>query len=236
MSVVVRPGRFVGEVHPIGKLASTMLSVSIASMAEPGRFRRGRMLQIDGAVLRLEIDAGTVRGTVQGSVADPYTVVVSAPTVDRPITHDGELPAAMVTGLMPRPGELLTSCTCPDPDDPCKHSIAALVALAEQVATQPDLLLAWRCHSPGSAPDARRPGVQPPHLRLAGPPIRGRAPERTASEHPDWSAFVGDTPVAAPLVVPELPAEPASLGAASLGSIDIAEWVRSALAALRDDD
>lgn len=177
MSIVIRPGRFVGEVHPVGKLASTMLSVTVASMGDPARFRRGRALQLEGAVQRLEIDAGTLRASVVGSRPDPYSVVISAPTIERPSGPAGDssgVARSMIAGLLPDKADVLTSCSCPDFDDPCKHSMAALLAFAEQLTSQPRLLIEWRCHST----DGRRAEVgsrrsrdsTDRHLRLATPP------------------------------------------------------------------
>lgn len=276
MSIVIRPGRFVGEVHPVGKLAATMLSVTVASMGDPARFRRGRALQLEGAVQRLEIDAGTLRASVVGSRPDPYSVVISAPTIDRPTGPVGDssgVARSMIAGLLPDKADVLTSCSCPDFDDPCKHSMAALLAFAEQLTSQPRLLVEWRCHST----DGRRAEVgsrrsrdtTDRHLRLATPasddrpsaastaasPATGspgsapgqtdttaprqrpaaRTPEQQAMEHPDWAAFVGSVGLAPP-VVPEVSREPASVGNARMGTIDLGGWVRSALEQLRRDD
>ena len=76
MSIVIRPGQFSGEPHPVGKLASTLLSVTLAGMADPPRFRRGKSYVADRAVTRLEISTGVLRATVLGSRSDPYEVIV----------------------------------------------------------------------------------------------------------------------------------------------------------------
>lgn len=265
MSIVIRPGRFVGEVHPVGKLAATMLSVTVASMGDPARFRRGRALQVEGAVQRLEIDAGTLRASVIGSRPDPYSVVISAPTVERPTGPVGDssgVARSMIAGLLPDKADILTSCSCPDFDDPCKHSMAALLAFAEQLTSQPRLLIEWRCH----ASDGRRAEVgsrrgrdtTDRHLRLATPPSDPqppqsqppapqsdgtgphrrpavRTPEQQAMEHPDWARFVGDVALE-PLEVPEIPGEAAAVGNATMGSVDLGGWVRSAHEQLRRRD
>lgn len=177
MSIVIRPGRFVGDVHPVGKLAATMLSVTVASMGDPARFRRGKSIQLEGGVQRLEIEPGLLRASVIGSRPDPYSVVVSAPTIDRPTGPVGDssgVARSMISGLLPDKAHVLTSCTCPDFDDPCKHSMAALLAFAEQLTSQPRLLVEWRCHPA----DGRRAEVgsrrsrdsTDRHLRLATPP------------------------------------------------------------------
>ena len=63
MSVVVVPSNWVGIPHPAGRLANTLLSVAVAGIADPTRFRKGRQYATDGAVTRLEVDHGIVRGT-----------------------------------------------------------------------------------------------------------------------------------------------------------------------------
>ena len=71
MSIVLVPGQFRGEPHPVGKLASALLSVSVAGMADPARFRRGKTYVLDGAVTRLEVSSGQLLATVVGSRATP---------------------------------------------------------------------------------------------------------------------------------------------------------------------
>ena len=265
MSIVIRPGRFVGDVHPVGKLAATMLSVTVASMGDPARFRRGRALQVEGAVQRLEIDAGTLRASVIGSRPDPYSVVISAPTIERPTGPVGDssgVARSMIAGLLPDKADVLTSCSCPDFDDPCKHSMAALLALAEQLTSQPRLLIEWRCHATDSRPaevgSRRARDTTDRHLRLATPPgdlqpsstVRpteppdgtgprqrpvARTPEQQAMEHDDWARFVGDVDLDPP-EVPEVPRDAASVGNATMGTVDLGGWIRSALEQLRRND
>jgi hypothetical protein len=260
VSIVIRPGRFVGEVHPVGKLASTMLSVTVASMGDPARFRRGRTLQLEGAVQRLEIDAGTLRASVVGSRPEPYSVVISAPTIPRPTGPVGDssgVARSMIAGLLPDKSDVLTSCSCPDFDDPCKHSVAALLAFAEQLTSQPRLLIEWRCHGTdgqrAEVGSRRLRDTTDRHLRLAAPPNTAasiaprpdstgpgrrpmaRTPEQQAMEHPDWLRFVGAVGIE-PLEIPDVPSEAASVGNAAMGTIDLGGWVRSALEQLRRDD
>ena len=62
MSIVVVPGQFHAVPHPAGKLASTLLSVTVAGMADPARFRRGKTYVAEHAVSRLEVDARPAAG------------------------------------------------------------------------------------------------------------------------------------------------------------------------------
>jgi hypothetical protein len=133
------------DADPVGKLATTLLSVTVAGMAEPGRFRRGRVYATQGAVVRLVLDPGIVRAEVLGSDPQPYDVEIRVPTVAVP-PDMGPIPErGQVSRLIPDDDDIGTWCTCPDADSPCKHAVAALVCLATAFSTRPDLLVIWRC-------------------------------------------------------------------------------------------
>ncbi len=200
MSVVLIPGAFRREAHPVGKLAATLLSVAVAGMADPNRFRRGKAYAGQRAVTRLTVQTGVCEAVVSGSRAEPYRVVVAVPTVTPPgdVTDPAGYRAEM-TRLVPDASELMVSCTCPDWDDPCKHAIAALLTLAEELAGRPELIVAWRC-----AEGAPRRGRAA--LATAGRSVPGRpAPvPRPAPPAPavdpfatdEWRAFEGlDSPI-----------------------------------------
>ncbi len=66
MSIVLLPGQFRGEPHPVGRLASTLLSVAVAGMADPPRFRRGKLYVAENGAnqiseLTLKGDTATVK-------------------------------------------------------------------------------------------------------------------------------------------------------------------------------
>lgn len=134
-----------------------------------GRLVRGRSYARKGQVLDLEVIAGSVAATVQGSRPRPYRVSVELspiwPTlwekVERVIAGQviysakllaGEMPedleqvfTELGLSLFPRNVEELTmECTCPDWSVPCKHVAAALYLLAEAFDRDPFLILAWR--------------------------------------------------------------------------------------------
>ncbi|MEY4173500.1 MAG: hypothetical protein RI900_665, partial [Actinomycetota bacterium] len=169
MSIVVVPGQFHSAPHPAGKLASTLLSVAVAGLADPARFRRGKQYVGDHAVGRLELEAGLLRATVTGSRATPYQVVVRVPLLP-PFDHaTSDALRQQLTRLTPEPVDIDTSCTCPDPETPCKHAVAALLAFAAELVAQPRLLVQWRCatgDTPRAEVGSRASG--PPRLRLVG--------------------------------------------------------------------
>lgn len=178
MSIVVIPGQFRGDQHPVGKLASTLMSVLVAGMADPARFRRGKVYVGDGAVSRLEVSHGQLLAKVVGSRDEPYQVVVTTRTIDRPVLGSPEVLRNQINRLTPEGGDLMVSCSCPDWDDPCKHAVAALLAFSNELVSRPELLIEWRC-TPSAEPSGGRaqvgsrakPGER--HLRLAPEPVAG---------------------------------------------------------------
>ncbi len=232
MTIVIIPGQFRGEPHPVGKLASTLLSVAVAGMADPARFRRGKTYVTEGAVSRLQVSSGQLLASVTGSRADSYHVIVAVRPIERPDLSTPELLRAQINRLTPEGNELMVSCTCPDDADPCKHGVAALLAFAAELVSRPELVVEFRCVSgDGEAPSRAEVGSRARsserHLRLA-PAIkeRVRAPEPpTPWENPEWIEFLGKVPPP----TPDVPREPAQVRRAMLGTIDLGNWVQSAI-------
>ena len=237
MTIVLVPKQFRGEPHPVGKLASTLLSVAVAGLADPPRFRRGKSLVVEGAVTRLDVSTGRLIATVLGSRNTPYQVIIAVRPIERPDLSTPELLRAQINRLTPEGRELMIGCSCPDDADPCKHGVAALLAFAAELVSRPELVVEFRCVAAGDeAPtraevgsrargSERRDGER--HLRLA-PTIkeRVRAPEPpTPWENPEWIEFLGKVPPP----TPDVPREPAQVRRAMLGTIDLGTWVRSAI-------
>lgn len=237
MSIVIRPGQFRGDVHPVGKLATTLLSVTLAGMADPPRFRRGKVYVAEGAVTRLEVSTGLLKATVQGSRADPYEVIVAVGLAGRPPAGNADSLRPHLATLTPEARELMVSCNCPDWDDPCKHAVAGLLAFAAELTYRPELLLAWRCTADGDEAPPRRAGVGSRaagrHLRLAPPPPSGPAASEPPSPFatPEWQAFLGASSLpSAPLVA----SERAPTGNGRLAAHHLGEWIATALDVLVD--
>jgi hypothetical protein len=228
MSIVITPGpaHLRQEATPAGRLAASLLSVTVAGLADPQRFRRGKAYLADHAVTRLEVSEGVLLATVVGGRPDPYHVTVTVETVARP-DELGQMPErSHVARLIPRGDDVLTSCTCPDWDDPCKHGVAALLALAAEFAARPELLVIWRC---GEVDGRARPKVgsraRPErHLRLVPP-----SPPPSPFDTEEWHEFAGDG-----LTIPqcEVTMEPLALPAMNLDRTDVADVIRSAWQAL----
>jgi hypothetical protein len=109
-----------------------MLKVLTAEMSDPGRFTRGKRLRADDAVVDLVIGHGAATAVVQGSRPDPYVVTL--------LTRAGR--------SVPSRRDVTIRCTCPDDEggggDACKHGVAAMFALADEVSLDLDVLARWR--------------------------------------------------------------------------------------------
>jgi len=224
MSIVITPGpaHLRREPTPAGRLAASLLSVTVAGLADPQRFRRGKSYLAENSVSRLDLSEGVLLATVVGSRAEPYHVTVTVEMVERPDDLGQTLDRTQVARLIPRGEELLFSCTCPDWEDPCKHGVAALLALAAELGPRPELLASWRC---GDLDDRARPKVgsrarADRHLRLVPP-----APPPSPFETPEWHDFAGEN-----LTIPrcDVPTKPLPLPTLVLDRTDVADIIRSA--------
>jgi hypothetical protein len=179
----MRPRRSFGA-DPKGRLPAAMLRALAAELADPGRFGRAKAYARDDAVTDIQVEPGTVRGVVVGSRADPYVATVRVrPLGDDDLT-DAAAGLATAAQLQPERDDLAVTCTCPDGDTHgvvCKHALATLLVLADEVTIEPGLLVRWRSGQvrwpdrPGGVPSA--PGRSVPtavdvlaeRLRSGGP-------------------------------------------------------------------
>jgi hypothetical protein len=124
------------------QLVPTLLKTLVAGMSDPNRLSRGRTYARQGAVDELDVHDGIISGSVQGSRAQPYEVTVRARPAD---SFDS------LIKLVPERNEISFLCSCPDWDDPCKHAVAVVIAFADLVAEDPDLLRTWRGKTRGGS-------------------------------------------------------------------------------------
>jgi uncharacterized Zn finger protein len=128
-----------------------MLRVLAAELSDPGRFTRAKAYARDGAVVDIDVEPGVVRAEVQGSRYEPYAAEVRTVAASRRDTETAAAGgAAGIELLVPERAEITTWCTCPDDSRACKHAIAALLVLADEITVEPDLLVRWRS---GDAPE-----------------------------------------------------------------------------------
>lgn len=205
-----------------GKIVTTLLSVAAAGLVEPGRFRRGREYQLEGAVSELAVDPGVVRAIVQGSRRTPYEVLISTTFVP-PVGDGTPLDRHRLAALTPDADDLHLTCTCPDGDAPCKHAAAALLAFAAEAGDRPELLSNWRC----GEPKGRARAVV--GSRAGGPAAARHLPAAAAAASPfaspAWQEFFG---AGLPDPGEPIPFEPFGIGAEHLGPFDVSAMIRSA--------
>ncbi|MFC0626419.1 SWIM zinc finger family protein [Kribbella deserti] len=135
---------------------------------DPNRLGRGRSYARRSSVLEHHVQPGAVTAIVQGSRPKPYDVsvriraftddewtavldVVAAQVGRVAALLDGELPPDLVDDvqaagldLLPKSGEVVTSCNCPDFAIPCKHSAAVCYLIADALDEDPFALLLLR--------------------------------------------------------------------------------------------
>lgn len=138
-----KPRKPFGATHP-GRLPATMVKVLAAEMSDPSRLRRGKQYAKDGSVLDIVVEPGAVVCEIQGSRSTPYLATIEV------TSGDG----------MPLRRDITCSCTCPDDDNwddhACKHVVAALFALSNELLLEPELLDVWRSNA-GAHVDATGP-------------------------------------------------------------------------------
>jgi uncharacterized Zn finger protein len=172
---------------------------ALERLVDAGRLSRGRSYARAGQVLSIEERGGQVKARVQGSRPKPYTVSIELKrltdaqweaVVERMaeraafVAHllAGEMPqdieeafvAAGVSLFPDRSGDLITSCSCPDSANPCKHVAASHYILAERFDEDPFMLFRLRGRSEDqilAALRERRAGAEGLAAGAPGPAI-----------------------------------------------------------------
>jgi uncharacterized Zn finger protein len=126
-----RPRKPYGPKLP-GRLYGTMIKVLAAEMSDQGRLSRGKQYWAEDAVIDIVVGHGAVTAEIQGSRAQPYIVTLEA------AAGDG----------VPGRRDLWVQCTCPDDAgtgaDACKHVVAAMFTLSDEISIDPELVERWR--------------------------------------------------------------------------------------------
>ncbi len=141
----------------------------LESFSMGNRLTRGRAYARQGQVLSIDVEPGLVKARVQGSQTRPYTIKIqlkplSSQDWERVIgvmATQALFAAKLLAGEMPETIEeafqrvhlslfpttvkdLVTSCTCPDWANPCKHVAAVYYLLAERFDEDPFLIFKLR--------------------------------------------------------------------------------------------
>ncbi len=161
------------------------------------RLSRGRSYARSGQVLSINVAAGEVTATVQGSRPKPYDVTINVAELSgkewdklvRGLSAQARFAAKLLAGEMPQDVEdiftetglslfpqklkdLRTECSCPDYSNPCKHIAAVYYLLGEEFDRDPFLL--FRLRGLGREELAKK-------LTAAGAPAPAAASAETAS-------------------------------------------------------
>jgi uncharacterized Zn finger protein len=156
-----------------GRIGDTWWSQRFIAVLETlgigSRLQRGKRYARTGQVLTLEVTAGEVRASVQGSRAKPYRVFIETDVLTGPEWEEIEslmasravFAARLLADEMPEEieqvfvgssttlfptsaDELDSACSCPDWENPCKHIAAVYYLLAEAFDADPFLIFVWR--------------------------------------------------------------------------------------------
>lgn len=142
---------------------------ALEAIMDSGRLGRGRRYARKGQVLEINEQAGLITARVQGSRRTPYKVRIEiAPLSDaewdkviEAMAGQALFAAKLLAGEMPQnieeafatagvslfPGrskDLITSCSCPDWANPCKHIAAVYYLMGERFDEDPFLLFELR--------------------------------------------------------------------------------------------
>jgi hypothetical protein len=176
-----------------GKIAAMRLKILAAEVSDAARLSRGKRYHADQAVVDIEVSTGLVVCEVQGARPDPYQVRLQVTGGD---------------GVPMRP-ELRVNCECADADismvRACKHGVAAIFALANEVLIDPEVLVQWRAGAPAarSAVPATSPHSGPKSDPELDPDLDPPSQQRSFTkdrfgELLDWPAGTG------PITIPRL--------------------------------
>ncbi len=156
-----------------GSIGETWWSKRWVSVLESfdlgARLTRGRSYARKGQVISIDIEPGSVRARVQGTMSKPYDVLIKLTPlsgaewekVTSAMASKAVFSARLLSGEMPqnieeafsdsgvslfpeKKKDLVTDCSCPDWSNPCKHIAAVYYLLAEQFDTDPFLIFKLR--------------------------------------------------------------------------------------------
>ncbi|HTE54552.1 MAG TPA: SWIM zinc finger family protein [Kofleriaceae bacterium] len=170
---------------------------------DAGRLARGRTYARAGRTHDLVVEGGVVTAKVTGSRSTPYQITIELAQLPDPawtraiagMAARAQFAAELLAGRMPheidevfraagtslfpaRRADLVTSCSCPDWGDPCKHVAATHYVLGEALDRDPFLLSELRGRTRSQLLDAlrlARAGEPAPAPRKARGAVKAKA-------------------------------------------------------------
>ncbi|MEN8653387.1 SWIM zinc finger family protein [Streptomyces sp. 21So2-11] len=187
---------------------------------DPARLARGRSYASAGNVGAISVAPGRIVTYVRGSRPRPYRTEIRLRALsdddwDRFLTTaaadplhmaallDKDMPHSLVESaaeagvdLLPVPGDLAPSCSCPDHGHPCKHAAALCYETARLLDNDPFVLLLMRGRAERDLLDdlARRNAAHSAREKPAPPPFPG-IPAATALTPRTLPALPGPLPM-----------------------------------------
>ena len=156
-------------------------SEALKRIMDPGRLSRGRSYARRGQVININEKFGRISAQVQGSRAKPYKVSIEIESLSDEAWEQvfdllsgeviftaqllaGEMPpeieqvfSAVGASLFPTSRrQIITSCSCPDPANPCKHIAAVYFLMGEAFDANPFMLFRLRGRSQEQVLEALR--------------------------------------------------------------------------------
>jgi uncharacterized Zn finger protein len=156
-----------------GRIGDTWWSARFLAVLDSfglsSRLQRGKRYARTGQVIAMEVSPSQVSASVQGSRAKPYRVFIETATLSEPewrsvedaMSARASFVAALLAGEMPEniedafaesacslfpeaSDDIVSACSCPDWENPCKHIAAVYYLLAEAFDSDPFLIFTWR--------------------------------------------------------------------------------------------
>ncbi|GAA2960775.1 SWIM zinc finger family protein [Streptomyces enissocaesilis] len=166
---------------------------------DPARLARGRTYASEGNVGAISVAPGRIVTYVRGSRPRPYRTEIRLRALDDEDWErflataaanpahiaallDKDMPHSLVDSaaeagvdLLPAPGDLVPSCSCPDRGHPCKHAAALCYETARLLDADPFVLLLMRGRAERDLLDdlARRNAALSVREKPAPPPFPG---------------------------------------------------------------
>lgn len=156
-------------------------ALAVVLLGDTGRLARGKSYARAGRTHDLVIKGGEVTAKVTGSRPTPYRVTIEVAQLPAlawnqaiaGMARQAQFAAELLAGQMPKaiaevfraagahlfpatPADLVTSCTCPDWGDPCKHVAATHYVLGEALDRDPFLVFELRGRTKAQVLDALR--------------------------------------------------------------------------------
>jgi uncharacterized Zn finger protein len=185
---------------------------ALERLVNPGRLARGRSYARTGRVLSLDVGRAGAEARVLGTRPEPYQVSIHFATLgdaaweqvfqqmasqalyaarllseEMPETIEDVFAAAGSSLFPAEQSDMVTSCSCPDPANPCKHVAAVHYLLGERFDADPFLMFLIRGRDKEQIVEALR------GRRLGTAPAE---PVTPAAEETDLRGFWSASPVA----------------------------------------